>query len=124
MTGRLADPIEELCKADVLVVPSRYESGLPLVVLEGLAAGLPVLLSDIPAHRDRAARVGGTRLAQCDDAVGWAQVLVAIRASLEMLSGEALASADLFSVDGMVDATVALYHEVLEGMGRKPRPSR
>lgn len=36
-------------KYDVLVLPSIYE-GMPNVVVEALAAGLPALVSDIPAH--------------------------------------------------------------------------
>ncbi|MBK8014995.1 MAG: glycosyltransferase family 4 protein [Deltaproteobacteria bacterium] len=38
-------------EADLLILPSRFE-GLPLVLLEGLMAQLPVLASSIPPHRE------------------------------------------------------------------------
>ncbi len=44
--------------ADALVVPSRWE-GFGLVALEGLAAGTPVIASDVPGLRDV---VGGAAL--------------------------------------------------------------
>lgn len=42
---------EMLSEADVYVSPSMLE-GLPISVLEGMYCGLPVILSDIPQHRE------------------------------------------------------------------------
>ncbi|PSC03725.1 hypothetical protein SLNSH_17425 [Alsobacter soli] len=42
---------EALAETDVLLAPSRYENQ-PLAVLEALGAGIPVVASDIPAHRE------------------------------------------------------------------------
>lgn len=39
-------------KACGLVTLSRHDEGRPQVMLEAMAAGLPVLASDLPAHRD------------------------------------------------------------------------
>jgi glycosyltransferase involved in cell wall biosynthesis len=39
-----------LAASDVAVSPRRYGSNLPLKVIEYLAAGLPVVATDIPAH--------------------------------------------------------------------------
>jgi glycosyltransferase involved in cell wall biosynthesis len=50
LTGRVDDVYEYYAAADVFVFPSLYE-GLPLAVTEAMAAGLPVIASDIPGHR-------------------------------------------------------------------------
>ena len=39
-------------KASGLITLSRHDEGRPQVMLEAMAAGLPVLASDLPAHRD------------------------------------------------------------------------
>ena len=75
MPGRVNNVREYLCAADYYVSASRSE-GMPLSVLEALAAGLPVLLSDIPPHREIAAlaHVGG-ELFQQDDGASFAQAM-------------------------------------------------
>ena len=57
-----SDHVEEvLSGADVLLLPSRRE-GLPTVVLEALAAGVPALATDLPGLRDLAKEVRGLTL--------------------------------------------------------------
>lgn len=56
------DQVEQvLANADVLLLPSLRE-GLPTVVLEALATGVPVLASDLPGLRDLAEQVDGLTL--------------------------------------------------------------
>jgi glycosyltransferase involved in cell wall biosynthesis len=48
--GLQADPLPWLSAMDLLVLPSRWE-GTPLTVMEAMAAGLPIVASDIPGVR-------------------------------------------------------------------------
>jgi len=45
-----ADLPDALGRADILVMPSLAE-GLPVALIEGMGSGLPIVVTDIPAHR-------------------------------------------------------------------------
>lgn len=63
---------DHLVAADLFVSASRIE-GLPLAVLEAMACRCPVILSDIPAHREIAAGVDFIPLIQANDVIGFAR---------------------------------------------------
>ena len=52
--GKVSEPrkLAELAQADVLCAPSLGGESFGMVITEGLAAGTPVLASDIPGYRD------------------------------------------------------------------------
>ncbi len=99
---------------DVFVAPSRKE-GLPLAVLEAMALGLPVVASDIPAHREVLGDASGGL------ATGTVEAFAA--RLTELLSGPdrrgRLAAENRtrarseFDVHGMLDALEAVYREAL-----------
>ncbi|HSS39104.1 MAG TPA: glycosyltransferase family 4 protein [Polyangia bacterium] len=47
-----SDPVSVLRGADLLLLPSRYE-GVPLVMLEAMAMGVPVIASSLPVSTSR-----------------------------------------------------------------------
>ncbi|SCY57349.1 Glycosyltransferase involved in cell wall bisynthesis [Microvirga guangxiensis] len=51
LLGSINDVGEFLSQADIFVSMSSYE-GLPVSVLEAMSWGLPVIISDVPGHRD------------------------------------------------------------------------
>ena len=75
---------EHLIKADLFVSASRGE-GIPIAVLEAMACRCPVLLSDIPPHRELAHGTGFIPLIPPDDIAAFAREIKRFR---EMPSSE------------------------------------
>lgn len=69
---------ERLSKVDVVVSASHGE-GLPVAVIESMACRCPVILSDIPPHREIATGVDFIPLIQADDAAGYAREIARYR---------------------------------------------
>jgi glycosyltransferase involved in cell wall biosynthesis len=69
---------EHLLNADLFISTSRGE-GLPIAVLEAMACRNPVLLSDIPPHREIAEGVDFIPLIDPDDVAGFAREIKRFR---------------------------------------------
>jgi glycosyltransferase involved in cell wall biosynthesis len=50
--GRLSDVVPLLSDADLLLFPSYYREGVPRVVMEAAATGLPTVAFDVPGVRE------------------------------------------------------------------------
>ena len=71
-TGFTTDVTRELAGLDLMVLPSLYGEGLPMVVLEAMAAGVPIIASRVGGNRNRsrASPIGFTRRAGQRQPVG------------------------------------------------------
>lgn len=107
---------EYFSKSDVFVSASRGE-GLPVAVLEAMACHRPVILSDIPPHREIVKDVDFIPLIQPDDATGFAR---AIKKYQEMTPAELMNIGekcrkiveDRFSLPAMHAGYTHIYSEI------------
>lgn len=91
--GFVPDLPRRMTGFDLVALPSRYE-GFPYALLEALAAGVPVLASDIPPHLPRPWLQGPVRLVHPGDPAAWAEALDTALATLAHWQKEAAAQAD------------------------------
>ena len=114
--GRVPDPdLQALyANASVFAFPSVHE-GFGLPVLEAMAAGVPVIASDIPAIREVAA--DAAVLVAPGDAGAWAEALLRVLEDPSVqadLAGSGRRRAALFSWRRTAEATLAVYEELLQ----------
>ncbi len=101
--------------ATVFAFPSRHE-GFGLPVLEAMAAGAPVVASDIPALREVSG--GAAFLVPPGDVGAWAGALAELLSHPEQrgrLAEKGRSRAAQFSWEAMGAATLAVYREALGG---------
>ncbi len=109
--------LDRLSRATVAAFPSRAE-GFGLALLEALAAGVPVVARDQPAHRDVLGPGLGDRLVDFGDPVAGAE---AVRAALAMPAIEAGSlgerereRARVFDLPRLLAEINGLYGEILD----------
>lgn len=107
---------EYFSKSDVFVSASRGE-GLPVAVLEAMACHRPVILSDIPPHREIVKDIDFIPLIQPDDVAGFAR---AIKKYQEMTPSERMEIGekcrkiveDRFSLPAMHAGYARIYSQI------------
>lgn len=109
-----ANFISHIRDMDMMVHSSHYES-LPYTLLEGCAAGLPVV-SVSNAGSAEVFGAGADLVASPDDAQGMADAILQLVSQPQAMAQSrqrSLLAARRFSIEAMVDATEAIYRQVL-----------
>ena len=97
---------------DLFLFPSKQE-GLPVAVIEAMAAGLPVIASDIRGSHDLIRNEENGMLYPVTDAAGFLaafQKLYASPALRQKLGRQASLDADAYSLEEVEPKILALYH--------------
>lgn len=106
---------EALQAIDVLVMTSRYEA-MSYVMLEGAAAGLPLILTDVGGTSNVLDHdVNGLVVPNSDDTAPLAAAMARLAdpATRTRLAAAASERSDRYGVDAMVDQTLGLYRQAL-----------
>jgi glycosyltransferase involved in cell wall biosynthesis len=118
--GTRRDVAELLGKADLFVFSTTAQEGLGTVLVEALAAGLPVVASDVPACREllRDGEFGQLVLPADPGALAKAVIV-----SASGVSPEALAKRDRYLAQFSAARMIEQYLSLV-GLGPTPLPSR
>ncbi len=121
--GRRDDVPQVMNAMDVFLFPSvpdaagRIQDGLPLVVLEALAAGLPVVAFDLPMVAEVLRDGSAGRIVPCGDTEAMAEAasrFLAVRERRASNASEARASVQCFTWNAWVGEVSAIYRKLGE----------
>lgn len=116
--GFRQDVSAELAQMDAMVLPSLLAEGLPMVVIEAMASGVPVLGSRVPGIDDVIRHDVDGLLAEPNDAASLAEQLrrlVRGEADWSALRQQAQARhAERYSAESMARGVAQIYRDVLD----------
>ncbi len=115
--GFTPDVPGELQKMDLFVLPSLFGEGLPMVVLEAMAAGVPVVATRVDGIPEAIRDTVDGVLAEPADSTDLTRAIWSVidhRVSWQRLRVDAYERhAELFSDRRMAERVAAVYHDVL-----------
>ena len=116
LAGWIDDARSRLAAFDVFVLPSRFE-GLPLVAIEAMLAGVPVVATDVGSVSEAVVDGSTGQLVPPDDPAALARAIASLLADpalrLEMGQRGRHRALELFRLEDMAARYETLYDEVL-----------
>jgi hypothetical protein len=125
-----AEKVRRLAEAEVVCVPSVHGESFGIVLVEALAAGVPVVASDLPGYRSVLRDGLAGRLTPPGEPVALAHALEAVLADdvlRRRLTAEGLAVAEAYSWDRVADRVEEVYTHAASldlPRGRHGQPGR
>jgi glycosyltransferase involved in cell wall biosynthesis len=117
-TGFQSDVVSELLTFDLFALPSLFGEGLPMVVLEAMAAGVPVVASAVEGVPEAIDDGVNGLLTKPGDAEDLARAIAAVidgKVDWQSLCGNALKrQSEFFSDASMARGVAEVYRDVLE----------
>ena len=108
--------LEAMLSADLFISPSEGE-GMPIAVLEAMACGCPMILSDIPPHRELVKNIDCIPLLKPNDVEGFARAMNSFAAMPEKQIKEIKHRVrshvvEYYSIKNMLDNYLQVYEEI------------
>lgn len=117
LPGLISNPISIMKKSDLFVLSSRFE-GLPLVLLEALACGLPVISTNCPSGPQEIIKNGMDGvLVPSEDVSALSQamdILMSSESERKSLAERAPEAASRFNLNSIMDKWEVLLQEVVQ----------
>lgn len=119
--GYRADGAELLRLCDVVVMPSREREGFPKAVIEGMAQGIPAVVSRVGGMPELVEHGSSGLVVEPEDPEGLAQALITLAQSPELRSTLGNQARERirqnFPIEKTIEQTLALYQEALASKG-------
>lgn len=113
-----AELARALSWADLFVAPATFGESFGIVLLEAMAAGLPILASDIEGYRELTGQCFGVERARPGDAEDWAGRLEQLSRDpdrRERMAAANLGFAQMYSWPKIVDQLETIYERICVG---------
>lgn len=110
-TGRSYEVNKLLNISDIALFPSSFE-GFGIALIEKMAAGLPVIVSDIPSFREVVSNGENGFIIPIENKKLWINTILKLKSSIEyreIISNNAKLRSQCFSIDKTIDQYESLY---------------
>ncbi len=122
-----ATKLELLHRSSVFCAPSHHGESFGVVLLEAMAAGLPVVASDLPGYRELSNNATAAMLVPPGDPAALAHELNRVLSDdhlADSLRTAGLHQARRFSLDGLAERYIEIYEDLLVTARRPLVPER